>query len=92
MRYEGVALIIESCVTYGTVDGEITFNREASEATFDMKFVKVHEIAPDTHSVALNFDWNQETGEIIEKGRQWTGTCVGVGNAFHIKSLDGKEI
>ena len=89
VRYEGVALVIESCVTYGTVMGEITFNQKQNEIVFNMLFQKVHEDAPEAHRTTLSFDWDTDTGAINEKQQLWTGECVAAGNAFHIKNVEG---
>jgi len=96
MEYEGVALVISSCVTYGTVMGEITFDRASKKCKFDMHFHPVHQDAPQAHQTQLQFVWNPKTCQLIhaiESGSpMWEGTCVDIGNAFHIKNQEGIDI
>jgi len=96
MEYEGVALVINSCVTYGTVMGEIVFDRANNTAMFDMNFNPVHDEAPPQHRTQLEFIWNPKTCQLVHKvadgDPMWDGTCVDIGNAFHIKNQEGIDI
>jgi len=96
MEYEGVALVINSCVTYGTVMGEIVFDRANNTAMFDMNFNPVHDEAPPQLRTQLEFIWNPKTCQLVHKvadgDPMWDGTCVDIGNAFHIKNQEGIDI
>jgi len=96
MEYEGVALVINSCVTYGTVMGEIVFDRANNTAMFDMNFNPAHDEAPPQHRTQLEFIWNPETCQLVHNvadgDPMWDGTCVDIGNAFHIKNQEGIDI
>merc|ERR550534_3282434 len=65
LEYEGVALVISSCVTYGTIMGDITFDRAKKTVVFDMNFNPIHQDAPAAHHTQLQFVWNPNTCQLV---------------------------